>query len=151
MKASVTVIDRQGWSREHVPLSEAGLLEFDMLGSVRKIASRKGQGNLPGYYWFSSVDRLVPYESRLEMFTLLQLDFSGEVVGVLSQPLVLHFEQRGKTIWHVPDFLLSDQVGWDDAGRRQAERAGGACEQQAGIPLDRECLRAFGLRLRGAE
>lgn len=66
---------------------------------------------MPGYYWFSSIDQLVPYESRLEMFTLLQLDFSGETVGVLSQPLVLHFEQRGKTVQHVPDFFLSDQSG----------------------------------------
>ena len=111
LKTAVTVRDAQGLSRELVPLSEAGQLKFEMLGSVRKIAARKGQGHLPGYYWFSSIDRLVPYESRLEMFTLLQLDFSGEVVGVLSQPLVLHFQQHGRTIRHVPDFLLSDRLG----------------------------------------
>lgn len=63
---------------------------------------------MPGRYWFSTLDRLIDYESRLEMMILMQLDYEAECIDVLPQPLALHFElDDGSTPWHVPDFLLS--------------------------------------------
>ena len=106
MDITVTFVDYHDRVSESVPLSRANFPDFSGLRSVRKINAHKRQQHLPGYYWFSSIDVLVPYESRLEMFSLMDLDFSAEVVGVVSQPLMLHFRRRSKTVRHVPDFLV---------------------------------------------
>jgi len=51
------------------------------------------------------MDALVAYESRLEMITLLQLDFNKAIRHVLSQPFVLHYHAKNKMYSHTPDFL----------------------------------------------
>ena len=111
MSTTVSFIDDENHVHEWVSLADTRAADIISFRSVRKISAHKGQRHLPGYYWFSSVDTLVPYESRLEMFTLLDLDFSGEVVGVLSQPLILQFRQGPRTVRHVPDFLLDKGGG----------------------------------------
>ena len=111
MDVTVTFVDCQDRVNEPVPLSRANFPDFTVWRSVRKIRAHKRQRHLPGYYWFSSIDVLVPYESRLEMFTLMDLDFSGDVINVLSQPLILHFRQGSRTVRHVPDFLLDKGGG----------------------------------------
>ncbi len=94
--------------REGVTVSDAHSLDFIGFESVRRIPSYRGQVGLPGLYWFAALDRLVPYESRLEMLNLMLLDFDLECVDVLPQPLVLHFRlDNGSISWHVPDFLVS--------------------------------------------
>lgn len=82
---------------------------------------------MPGLYWFSDLDRLIPYESRLEMLNLMLLDFDVECVDVLPQPLALHFHLKdGSAPWHVPDFLVSLPGGRfllvDVKPRHQAEK-----------------------------
>ncbi|MBX3141752.1 MAG: TnsA-like heteromeric transposase endonuclease subunit, partial [Trueperaceae bacterium] len=100
--------------------------------SIRKIPAYKGQGHLPGFYWFSGINQLVPYESRLEMFTLMGFDFDGGVIGVLAQPLMLHFERGGQAFRHVPDFLV-----WREGGGvtvvdvKRAEQAGASRNRRA--------------------
>ena len=105
---SCTVVDATGELRDGIEVREAHALDFVGFQSVRKIPSYKGRVGLPGLYWFESLNRLIAYESRLEMLSLMLLDFDMECVDVLPQPLVLHFHlDDGSTPWHVPDFLVS--------------------------------------------
>lgn len=113
--------------REGVTVSDAHLLDFIGFESVRSIPSYKGQVGLPGLYWFAALDRLIPYESRLEMLNLMLLDFDVDCVDVLPQPMALRFQlDDGSTPWHVPDFLVSLAGGRfllvDVKPRHQAER-----------------------------
>src|SRR5690606_17522072 len=106
----------------------------DFIGyhSIRKIPAYKGQGHLPGFYWFSGLNQLVPYESRLEMFTLMGFDFDGGVIGVLAQPLMLHFERSGETFRHVPDFLVwRERGGVTVVDVKRSEQAGASRNRRA--------------------
>ncbi len=66
------------------------------------------------------------------MFTLMGFDFEGGVIGVLAQPLMLHFERAGKTFRHVPDFLV-----WREGGGvtmvdvKRAEQVGASRNRRA--------------------
>ena len=50
-------------------------------------------------------------ESLEEARLLLALDFAGELIDVVSQPLRLRFETEGKRRTHTPDFLAVTQSG----------------------------------------
>jgi hypothetical protein len=78
----------------------------DDIQAVRLPTAYKGQRHLPGYLWMSRMNTLVAYESRLEMTTLLQLDFNKAVAHVVSQPFVLHYENEAKIYRHTPDFFV---------------------------------------------
>lgn len=106
VRAALTFVDAQGISHEGVSINDAMGHDFVGYRSVRQIPAYRGQGHLPGFYWFSTINQLVPYESRLEMFTLMALDFEGEVIGVLGQPLHFDFERNSSKFGHVPDFLV---------------------------------------------
>lgn len=113
--------------REGVTVRDAHLLDFIGFEPVRRIPTYKGQVGMPGLYWFAALDRLVPYESRLEMLNLMLLDFDVDCVDVLPQPMALHFQlDDGSTPWHVPDFLVSLPGGRfllvDVKPRQQAEK-----------------------------
>jgi hypothetical protein len=69
---------------------------------------------LPGFYWFATTGRHVPYESRLEMAVLMELDFDLDVTGVTAQPFRLEHCRRGKVVRHVPDIFALLRSG----GRR---------------------------------
>ena len=75
------------------------------LAPVRKPPAYKGARHLPGLFWMSQLNKLVCYESRLEMVILKRLDFVADLEDVLPQPCVLHFSHEGKQHSHIPDFL----------------------------------------------
>jgi hypothetical protein len=52
----------------------------------RTFRSRRGQLHYSGWYWSSTVKRLVAYESRLELARLLLADFDPGVVEIAAQP-----------------------------------------------------------------
>lgn len=105
---SCDFVDASGAPRDGISPDAMHGVEFVGYESVRSIPSYKGQRSLPGSYWFSTLDRLIDYESRLEMMILMQFDYEAECIDVLPQPLALHFElDDGSTPWHVPDFLRS--------------------------------------------
>ena len=91
--------------RQH-SLNSFALYPPDELLPVRAPAAYKGQSHLPGLFWMSTLDRLVSYESRLEMMVLKQVDFDPSVSAVLPQPLILHFLADGKEYHHIPDYLV---------------------------------------------
>jgi hypothetical protein len=106
LKISVTLLDAHFNQHDGIPIRDAERHDFVGYRSVRAIPAYRGQRHLPGFYWFSSIDQLMPYESRLEMFTLMGFDFEGNVIDVLAKPLTFHFEREKEAFRHVPDFLV---------------------------------------------
>lgn len=90
---------------EEQPLNLLAQYRPGELRPVREPIAYKGQRHLPGLFWMSKLERLVSYESRLEMVILKQLDFDPGLHDVLHQPFVLHFCWKGKRFRHTPDYL----------------------------------------------
>lgn len=78
---------------------------------VRQPASYHGQWSKPGWFYMSSMDRMVGYESLFESWVLLDLDFAGQCAQVLPQPCRFHFDRSRLPYRHVPDYLVRDVTG----------------------------------------
>jgi hypothetical protein len=74
-------------------------------GPVRTFSWGRNQGHRPGLQYMVSTSRHHGFESLEEARVLLGLDFAGDVVDVVSQPLRLQFGTAGGVREHVPDFL----------------------------------------------
>ncbi|MFC9223280.1 TnsA-like heteromeric transposase endonuclease subunit [Streptomyces hygroscopicus] len=75
----------------------------------------RGQRHFPGLYWSSTTGGNVGFESWLEWDHAMLLDFTPQVMGLLSQPLWLFWkDERGKRISHAPDYFarLKTAGGW---------------------------------------
>ena len=108
----ITYKTRSGRSfHRHTPRQFATRALTRDIQSVRLPVSYKHQKHLPGYFWMSSMNELVAYESRLEMMTLLQLDFNRSIRHVVSQPFVLHYYANSRIYRHTPDFLAIYENG----------------------------------------
>jgi hypothetical protein len=79
---------------------------------VREFRWRKDQRHYSGWYWSSTLERLVVYESRLELARVMLADFDPDVIGIAAQPLQLVGADGARIRRHVPDLLL---VGADGA------------------------------------
>jgi hypothetical protein len=78
---------------------------------VREFRWHKGMRHYSGWYWSSTVGRLVAYESRLELARIMLADFDRGVVAVAAQPFQLVGADGGRIRRHVPDVLLVDRDG----------------------------------------
>jgi hypothetical protein len=78
---------------------------------VREFRSYKGRRHYSGWYWSSTMGRLVAYESRLELARVMLADQHRDVVAIAAQPFWLAGSDEGRTRRHVPDFLLVDRAG----------------------------------------
>lgn len=56
---------------------------------VREFRSYKGREHYSGWYWSSTLARLVVYESRLELARIMLADFDPLVTGIAAQPFLL--------------------------------------------------------------
>lgn len=81
------------------------------LGPVRGFTWRRDQRHRPGLEYLVSTRRQHGFESLEEDRLLLALDFCGEVVEVLSQPLEMRFQTADKWRKHTPDFLAVTAAG----------------------------------------
>lgn len=73
---------------------------------VRDMPAFKGMRSKPGFQWMSRTGRMVRFESRLEWFVLLDMDFDPQIVDVSSQPFrILFRETELGLLSHVPDFF----------------------------------------------
>ncbi|MGO9163953.1 MAG: TnsA-like heteromeric transposase endonuclease subunit [Streptosporangiaceae bacterium] len=77
---------------------------------VREFRSCKGRLHYSGWYWSSTLARLLVYESRLELARVMLADFDPSVAGIAAQPFLLTGTDQGRSRRHVPDLLL---VGTD--------------------------------------
>lgn len=85
----------------------------DLVGGrpVRDFRWYRGRRFYSGWYWSSTVRRLVAYESRLELARILLADFDSGVMGIAAQPFQLIGEHAGRVRRHVPDLLLLHASG----------------------------------------
>nr|WP_249375704.1 TnsA-like heteromeric transposase endonuclease subunit [Streptomyces sp. I05A-00742] len=105
--------DEEGGHRQ--PLAGAVSVEFEAGLPVRGFPSYRGQRHFPGLYWSSTTGGHVGFESWLERDHAMLLDFTPQVMGLLSQPLWLFWkDERGKWISHAPDTSLGSKTagGW---------------------------------------
>ena len=56
---------------------------------VREFRSYQGRLHYSGWYWSSTMLRLVAYESRLELARIMLADFDSSVAGIAAQPFLL--------------------------------------------------------------
>jgi hypothetical protein len=78
---------------------------------MRHFTWRRDQRHRPGLQLLTSTDRHHGAESLEEGRMLLALDFDGDVVDVVSQPLKISFEAGGKRRSHTPDHLAVARHG----------------------------------------
>lgn len=90
-------------------VSEAAWVDFRW--PIRAPAAYKGQWSKPGYYYMSSIEDLVTYESRYEMSHLAFNDLRHCVVSVCPQPFRLHWRLGETRRTHVPDFFFRCRDG----------------------------------------
>ncbi|MFJ4244810.1 hypothetical protein ACIP17_29900 [Streptomyces iakyrus] len=106
-----------GWTRRWTVSWRAGgddascsvhdLVQEPVLTSdpMRHFTWRRDQRHRPGLQFLTSTGRHHGAESLEESRVLLALDFAGDVVDVISQPLKISFAICGKRRAHTPDYL----------------------------------------------
>jgi hypothetical protein len=78
---------------------------------VREFRWYRGRKHYSGWYWSSTLERLVVYESRLELARIMLADFAPEVIAIAAQPFRLIGADGERIRRHVPDILLVDADG----------------------------------------
>jgi hypothetical protein len=78
---------------------------------VREFRWYKGRRHYSGWYWSATVERLVAYESRLELARIMLADHDREVVAIAAQPFQVIGQCAGRVRRHVPDLLLVGRDG----------------------------------------
>lgn len=94
---------------------------------VRDFRWYKGRQHYSGWYHATTGNRLVAYESRLELARILLADFARDVVEIAAQPFQVAGVNGGCKRRHVPDLLLVHADGLvtvvDVKAPRRAEEA----------------------------
>jgi hypothetical protein len=91
---------------------------------VRAFSWRTTQRHRPGLEFLVSTGRHHGFESIAEQRLLLVLDFAGQLIDVLSQPMRLRFATAGGSMDHIPDFLAVTRAGTWLIDVRPAGRVG---------------------------
>jgi TnsA-like endonuclease N terminal len=117
------VTDAAGWTVSWLladgeasrPVAEAADVGFEAVAAVREFPSYRGQRHFPGWYYATTMDAHVGFESWLERDHAILLDFDPQVTGFASQPLWLTWRdaREGQERSHAPDFFarLADGTG----------------------------------------
>ena len=69
---------------------------------VREFRCYKGRRHYSGWYWCATGQRLVVYESRLELARIMLADFDPAVTAVAAQPFRLIGRDGSRVRRHVP-------------------------------------------------
>jgi len=99
-ESTVTVVDRAG-KRRVLSLEQATTLRVEDLLPVRLPKTYRKARHATGRYVFSRTGEIVVYESWLEYVNIVLLDFSGEYLWLLGQPVLLTIDGSA----HYPDLL----------------------------------------------
>lgn len=73
---------------------------------VREFRFYQGRRHYSGWYWSATLERMVVYESRLELARIMLADFDVQVTGLAAQPFQLEGADGTGTRRHIPDLLL---------------------------------------------
>jgi hypothetical protein len=106
------VVRRAGGGRISCSVLEFSRMPGTNGGPVRWFSWQREQGHRPGLQYLVSTGRHHGAESMEEARVLLALDFAGDLIDVVSQPLLLRFATvSGKMREHTPDFLAVTRSG----------------------------------------
>ena len=105
--------------RIRLPLGEAAGRRIEAYKPVRGSQAYLGQAHISGWYWAATDKTLVPYESQLELWQLIALDFDRRVVAIAAQ---LRLHGGGLRSSHVPDFFVRLDNGGGRVVDVKAER-----------------------------
>ncbi|MFF0656083.1 TnsA-like heteromeric transposase endonuclease subunit [Micromonospora tulbaghiae] len=78
---------------------------------MRRFSWRRGQRHRSGLQFLVSTGRHHGFESLQEARLLLALDFAGDLIDVLAQPLRLRYVTDSGAHEHIPDFLAYTRAG----------------------------------------
>ncbi|KUN81462.1 hypothetical protein AQJ64_23495 [Streptomyces griseoruber] len=104
------------------PVSDLDKVDLRRSVPVRRFTWRMDQFHRPGLEYLMATDRHHGFESHEEERLLLVADFAAGLVEALCQPFRLRFLSGGKTIRHIPDFLLVTESGLFLIDVRPADR-----------------------------
>ncbi|WP_329218619.1 TnsA-like heteromeric transposase endonuclease subunit [Streptomyces sp. NBC_01485] len=93
------------------PVRHLGQVPVASRGPMRGFTWRREQRHRPGLESLVSTGRLHGFESLEEDQLLVALDFAGDLLEVLSQPLRIRFRTAEKWRNHTPDFFAVTRVG----------------------------------------
>jgi len=110
-RVAVSVRRSSGRVDEGLPWSGISVGELREAAPWRTFRWHQGQVHYSGYYWSSTMNDHVIYESRLELSRLLFADFDPSVSFISAQPFLLCAEVAGKKHRHIPDYLLVTDRG----------------------------------------
>ena len=111
MEIEYQVVGSKVRQREQLSKSLFHELQPNLLQPMREMRNSHYKTNKPGLQYFESTRQLVAFESRLEGFNLLLLDWEANTVAIQGQPFTLHYKTERKARWHTPDFLVSNSDG----------------------------------------
>lgn len=75
---------------------------------VRKIPNYRGRRHTIGKYPSVKLNRMVAFESQIELDFIITLEYEKDVSWFEEQPVVTDFQIGGKTHHYTPDFLYTD-------------------------------------------
>ncbi|MFE9803732.1 TnsA-like heteromeric transposase endonuclease subunit [Streptomyces goshikiensis] len=119
----MTLVMGEGWTRRwsvtwrsgggEVSCAVRDLAQMPLVdgGPTRWFSWRRGQRHRPGLQFLVSTGRHHGAESLEEARVLLALDFAGDLIDVVSQPLKLRFQTGQRHREHTPDFLAVTRSG----------------------------------------
>jgi hypothetical protein len=106
-----TAIVKTTGTKTALPCRDLADAPTGSLEPVRRFSWRTSQRHRPGLACMVSTGRLHGFESFQEQQLLLALDFLGDVIDVVSQPMRIVFTTAGERAGHVPDFLVVTRDG----------------------------------------
>ena len=106
-----TVTWKAGGDQVSCPVRE--LIQTPMVDAdpIRCFSWQRAQGHRPGLHFLVSTGRHHGTESLEEARLLLALDFAGNLIDVVSQPMRLRFDTAEGRRSHTPDFLAVTRSG----------------------------------------
>ncbi|WP_223775403.1 TnsA-like heteromeric transposase endonuclease subunit [Streptomyces sp. 135] len=93
------------------PVRHLGQVPVAGRGPMRGFTWRRDQRHRPGLGPLLATGRLHAFESLEEDQLLVAMDFAGDLVEVLSQPLCIRFRTAEKWRKHTPDFFAVTKTG----------------------------------------
>ncbi|GAA1966783.1 hypothetical protein GCM10009838_25780 [Catenulispora subtropica] len=93
------------------PLADAPDLPFESFLPCRKISHHKSQRNAPAWYWSSTINQMIEYESFLERVWMTLLDFDPDVSAFSAQPMQLIGADTQGTWKATPDLFVRRSDG----------------------------------------
>ncbi|MCC3773619.1 TnsA-like heteromeric transposase endonuclease subunit [Streptomyces sp. UNOB3_S3] len=103
-------LDADGTERL-IGTDKAADVMFEDALPARTIPSYAGQRHTPGRYWSATTDRMIEYESYLELQRMKLLDYDTDVTAFAAQPFMIEGRDAQGGWKHTPDLFARRRDG----------------------------------------